>query len=338
MPVVPATVETLVPDQLTVRWATGAPLEDVEGFLAYLLETDGLGALMGATQGSSIAADVGNDYCHFAPARDLWSMILVEELAARLARFQFGEVIDSSGHLLAAADQEGSRPWAALEAVGVMSLFRPRPVEVPDMHAHPLIPLDDCKVSGVTYTEEQECALDLYFDYWARPCAFLVEEGEEAVLLYRPMYRYRQVLFGPSDLFSLTMRGAPRSAIYGALGVRGYKIDHHRVDERGTWSIRGQGKGFALRVRTTEAWMTRSLPVWNRCDPILLGAATDRTFTVEDLLHRKEQHWNIVDTLWGQEWYVAAHEDGSLNPFGCIYRADPISPLLDLPGLKPKTD
>jgi hypothetical protein len=338
MPVVPAAVETLVPDLLTVRWAKGAPLSDVEGFLTFLLEADGLGEVMQGAPGPGITVDVGKDVCYFQPETDIWSMILAEELAARLARCQSGEILDGAGIVLAAFDSEESRPWAALESVGIMSLFRPRPAEAPDAHSHPLIPLDDCKVSGVRFNEERECILDVYFDYWARPCAFLVEEADESILLYRPMYRHRQAIFGPSDLCTVTMRAPPESRIYGALGVRGYKIDAHRVDDKSTWTIKGQRKAFSLKTCTEEAWLTRTLPVWCRADPVLLSAPTDREFTVDDLLHRKEQHWDIIDAFWGQEWYVAAHEDGTLNPFGRIYRADPTAALLDLPGIKPKTE
>lgn len=339
MPVVPAMVEGLVPDELIVRWGKGAPLGDVEGFLAYLLETDGMGdTLAGAEHpGPSMEALVGDNFCILTPSPDLWSMILAEELAARLARAQSGVIADSKGRLLASADEEDSRPWAALEAVGVMSLFRPRPKSVPDMNSHPLIPLEDCKISGVHFNEEQECVLDVYFDYWARPCAFLVESGQDPVPLYRPMYRYRQALFGQSELCRVTVKGAPTSRIYGALGVRGYKIDQHRVDRHNTWSIKAQGSALSLRIRTDDAWLTRSVPLWYQCDPLLLAAPADREFTVDDLLHRKEEHWDITDAIWGQEWYVAAHTDGTLNPFGRIYRADPTAALLDLPGLKPKS-
>jgi hypothetical protein len=338
MPVVPAAVEGLVPDLLSVRWAKNAPLSDVEGFLAFLLETDGLGEVLQGSKGPGLAVEVGEDYCHFDPEPDLWSLILAEELAVRLARCQGGQILDGAGKVLAATESEESHPWSALEAVGVMSLFRPRPREAPDLYSHPLIPLDDCKVSGVHYNEERECILDVYFDYWARPCAFLVDEGEEPVLLYRPMYRFRQATFGPAEVCSVTMRAPPMSRVYGALGVRAYKIDHHRVDEKSTWSIRGQGKAFQLKARTEEAYLSRSLPLWHKGDPMLLSAPAEHDFTVDDLLHRKEQHWDIIDSFWGQEWYVSANEDGTLNPFGRIYRADPMAALLDLPGLKPRTE
>ncbi|HYG58920.1 MAG TPA: hypothetical protein VD902_12750 [Symbiobacteriaceae bacterium] len=336
MPVVPATVDGMVPDHLMVRWAKDAPLDDVESFLTYLLETDGLGLALESNVGPLLEAEVGDDYCLLTPEPDLWSMILAEELAVRLARCQGGEIFDGFGRLLAAADSEESRPWSALEAVGVMSLFRPRQGNLPEMNSHPLIPMEDCKVSGFSFNEEEECILDVYFDYWARPCAFLVEEGQEDVLLYRPMYRFRQAIFGPSELCTLTVKAPPKSRIYGALGVRGYKITQHKVDRRNTWSMKAQGTGFSLRVRTSDAWLTRSVPLWYRSDPLILSVPTDTSFTVEDLLRRKEQHWDIVDSTWGQEWYVAANADGSLNPFGRIYTADPTAALLDLPGLKAK--
>lgn len=336
MPVVPATVETLVPDQLTVRWGKKAPLDDVEGFLTYLLESDGLGDTLKSGGGPAMEVHVSDHDCTFLPSSDLWSMILAEELAVRLTRAQGGEVVDGAGTQIAVADAEESRPWAALEAVGVMSLFRPRPPDAPDAHAHPLIPLDDCKVSGVDFSDEQECVLDLYFDYWARPCAFLTEKDEEPVLLYRPMYRYRQAIFGPSDRCRVMLRSPPTSRIYGALGVRGYRIAKHSVDPEGLWSIGGQGMAFGLRIRTDDAWLTRSVPLWVRTDPLMLAGLSSREFTVDELLHRKEQHWDITDAQWDQEWYVAANEDGTLNPLGRIYKADPTTALLDLPGLKPK--
>jgi hypothetical protein len=320
-----------------VRWGQTAPLDDVEGFLTYLLEADGLSPGPENAAGPSLEAEVGDDYCTLLPAGDLWSMIVAEELAMRLARCQGGEVLDGGGRVLAMADSEESRPWGALESVGVMSLFRPRPESVPDASSHPLIPLEDCKVSGVHFTEDGEAVLDLYFDYWARPCAFLTEDDQEDILLYRPMYRFRQALFGRSDLCSVTIKEPPQSRIYGALGVRGYKIAKHRVDRRHTWSIKGQGTGFSFRTRTEEAWLSRSVPLWYRGDPVLLAMPTESDeFDVDALLRRKEQHWDIVDAVWGQEWYVAAHADGSLNPFGRIYSADPTAALLDLPGLKPK--
>jgi hypothetical protein len=336
--VVPAAVEGLVADRLTVRWGKGAPVEDVEGFLAYLLESDGFSKAPEDAPGPRLEAEVGDDYCRFVPDPDLWSMILAEEMAVRLARCQAGEIVDGKGIVLAAAESEGSRPWAALESVGVMSLFRPRPSESPDAHSHPLIPLEDCKVSGVSFNEEQECVLDVYFDYWARPCAFLVEDEQDSVLVYRPMYRFRQAIFGRSDLCKVTVKGPPTSRVYGALGVRGYKIGRHRVDSRYTWSLRAQDGAFSLRTQTDEAWLTRSLPLWYGGDRLLLGGSTDRDFSTDDLLHRKEQHWDIVDSVWGQEWYVAANTDGTLNPFGRIYKADATAALLDLPGLKPKID
>lgn len=336
MPVVPATVEALVSDDLIIRWGKDATLVDVEGFLAYLMEEDGLGAVLNGSSGPGIDAMVAEDHCLLSPAPDLWSLIMAEEIAVRLARCQYGEIFDSNGQFLASAREEESRPWAALESVGVMSLFRPRPADMPDRYAHPLIPLEDCKIGGVRFSEDRECMLDIYFDYWARPCAFLVEEGEEPVLLYRPMYRYRQAIFGPSELCALQIRAAPQSRIYGALGVRGYKIAKHRVDKKYTWSIKAQGDAFSLRTRTDEAWLTRSLPLWYQADPLVAGTPTDREFSIDELLQRKEQHWDIVDSIWGQEWYVAAHEDGSLNPFGRIYKADATAALLDLPGLKPK--
>ncbi len=337
MPIVPATLETLAPDRLTVRWEKGAPLRDAEGFLIYLLESDGLGeALMGNPLAPSLQAEVGEEHITLIPDPDLWSMILAEEVAVRLARCQSGTILDGNGTVLAAHDQEESRPWAALEAVGVMSLFRPRPSGAPDAHSHPLIPLEDCKISGLSFNEEQECVLDVYFDYWARPCAFLAEGDQEPVLLYRPMYRYRQALFGPSELCKVTIKAPPRSRIYGAVGVRGYKVESHRVDRQMTWAIKAQDGDFSLRIRTEEAWLTRSQPLWHRGDPLLLPAPMDRDFTADDLLDRKEQHWDITDSVWGQEWYVAAHADGELNPLGRIYTADPTAALLDLPGLKPK--
>jgi hypothetical protein len=319
-----------------VRWGKDAPLEDVEAFLTYLLETDGLAPATETTHGPMLEAEVGDDYCIFTPEPDLWSMIVSEELAIRLARCQNGEIQDGMGRLLASASSEESQPWMALESVGVTSMFRPRPKSAPEMNSHPLIPLEDCKIGGITFTEDHECILDVYFDYWARPCAFLVEEGQEDVLLYRPMYRFRQAIFGQSDLCKVTIQAQPTSRIYGALGVRGYKIQQHKVDRRSTWSIKGQGTGFSLRIRTSEAWLTRSAPLWHRIDPLVLAVPTDRDFTADDLLQRKEQHWDIVDSVWGQEWYVAAHADGSLNPFGRIYSADPTAALLDLPGLKAK--
>ncbi|HLN60033.1 MAG TPA: hypothetical protein VK464_00680 [Symbiobacteriaceae bacterium] len=337
MPVVPATVEALVPDSLVVSWGKNAPLGDVEGFLTYLLDADGLGQAVEAPAGPSIEVDLDDTYCVLSPAPDLWSMIITEELAVRLARCQGGNVADGRGRALAFADAEDSQPWGALESVGVMSLFRPRPPEVPDMNSHPLIPLEDCKISGVHFNEEQEAVLDLYFDYWARPCAFLTEEGQEDVLLYRPMYRFRQAIFGASDLCKVQIKGPPQSRIYGALGVRGYKVAQHRVDRRNIWSIKGQGQEFSFRCQTEEAWLTRSVPLWYQCDPLLLGTPTDRDFEVNELLRRKEQHWDIVDAIYSQEWYVAAHADGTLNPFGRIYSADPTAALLDLPGLKPKS-
>lgn len=336
MPVVPATVDALVPDQLVVRWGKDAPLDDVETFLTYLLEADGLGQALETNHGPMLEAEVGDDYCIFTPEPDLWSMIVTEELAARLARCQGGDVHDGFGRLLASADAEDSHPWAALESVGVSSIFRPRPKSAPEMNSHPLIPLEDCKISGVSFTEDNECILDVYFDYWARPCAFLVEEGQEDVLLYRPMYRFRQAIFGESDLCKVTITAQPQSRIYGALGVRGYKVHTHKVDRRNTWSIKGQDTNFALRIRTDDAWLTRSVPLWYRSDPLVLAVPTDQSFTADDLLQRKEQHWDIIDSIWGQEWYVAAHADGTLNPFGRIYSADPTAALLDLPGLKAK--
>lgn len=338
MPVVPAAVEGLVPDRLTVRWGKGAPVEDVEGFLAYLLESDGFSKAPADAPGPRLEAEVGDDFCRFTPDPDLWSMILAEEMAVRLARCQSGDITDGKGRLLASAESESSRPWGALESVGVMSLFRPRPPESPDMHSHPLIPLEDCKVSGVNFNEEQECVLDVYFDYWARPCAFLVEESQDAVLVYRPMYRYRQAIFGQSDLCKVTVKAPPTSRIYGALGVRGYKVGRHRVDSHYNWFLRAQDGAFSLRTQTDEAWLTRSLPLWYSGDRLLLSGSTDRDFTADDLLHRKEQHWDIVDSVWNQEWYVAANADGSLNPFGRIYKADATAALLDLPGLKPKME
>lgn len=335
MPVVPATVEALVPDRLVIRWGPNAPLDDVEGFLTLLLDNDGLSRAEDTPYGPSLEAEVGDDYCELTPEADLWSMIVAEELAIRLVRSQGGEVFDGAGRLLASAHTEESHPWAALESVGVMSLFRPRPQAAPDAHAHPLIPLEDCKVAGIHFTDEGESVLDLYFDYWARPCAFLVEDQQESVLLYRPMYRYRQAIFGPSELCSIAIKEPPQSRIYGALGVRGYKITQHKVDKRHTWSIKAQDKGFSFRTRTEEAWLSRSVPLWYHCDPMLLNVPGDQEFNLDDLLHRKEQHWDIVDSVWGQEWYVAAHADGSLNPFGRIYSADPTAALLDLPGLKP---
>lgn len=336
MPVVPATVQALAPDSLMVRWGADAPVDDVEAFLTFLLEADGLSAAMEAPTGPSLEAEVGDDYCLFTPESDLWSMIVVEEMAIRLARCQGGEILDGRGRLLASSDSEESRPWAAMESVGVMSLLRPRPATVPEMNSHPLIPLEDCKISGVHFNEDRECILDVYFDYWARPCAFLVEDGQEDVLLYRPMYRFRQAIFGASDLCTITVKGAPESRIYGALGVKGYKVGKHRVDRRHTWSIKGQNNAFSVRTRTEDAWLTRSVPLWYRNDPLLISTPTDRDFTADDLLRRKEQHWDIVDSVWNQEWYVAANDDGSLNPFGRIYTADPTAALLDLPGLKPK--
>lgn len=338
MPIVPATVEALVPDGLSIYWDKGAPLEDVEGFLLYLLETDGFGGGVQDGAGPRLEAEVGDGYCHLLPGLDLWSMVLAEELAIRLARRQGGEITNGAGVVLATVDAEDSRPWAALESVGIMSLFRPRPPDSPELHSHPLIPLDDCKVSGVRFTEERECVLDLYFDYWARPCAFLVEAGEESVLLYRPMYRYRQAIFGHSDLCKLMVKEPPKSRIYGAMGVCGYKIQEHKVDQKHTWTVRGQGGAFGLRTRTQEAWLTRSSPLWYRGDPLALDRPSDREFTVSELLNRKEQHWDIVDAVWEQEWYVAANADGTLNPFGRIYKADPTAALLDLPGLKPKSE
>src|SRR4051794_15736562 len=115
MPVVPAAVETLVPDLLTVRWAKGAPLGDVEGFLSFLLEADGLGEVLRGAPGPGLTVEVGKDVCYFQPESDIWSMILAEELAARLARCQSGEILDGSGIVLAAVDSEESRPWSALE-------------------------------------------------------------------------------------------------------------------------------------------------------------------------------------------------------------------------------
>lgn len=338
MPVVPAMVESLVSDQLVVNWGKGAPVGDVEGFLTYLLESDGLGDLTtsGHLEGPAMEVEVADDHCTITPTSDLWSMILAEEIAVRLARSQGGEITDGKNRVLAQVDSEESRPWAALESVGVMSLFRPRPTGVPEMHSHPLIPLDDCKISGLTFNEEQECVLDVYFDYWARPCAFLVEEGQESILLYRPMYRFRQAIFGPSELCKVAIKEPPKSRIYGALGVKGYKVNTHKVDSRKIWSVKAQDGGFALRTKTDEAWLTRSVPVWYRGDTLLLSALTDKDFTVDELLQRKEQHWDITDSVFGQEWYVAANEDGTLNPYGRIYRADPTTPLLDLPGLKPK--
>jgi hypothetical protein len=336
VPVVPATVEALVPDQLLIRWGQDAPLDDVEAFLTLLLEADGLGPSPDDVAGPSLEAEVGDDYCSLLPAGDLWSMIVAEELAIRLARCQGGQILDGQGRVLARADSEDSHPWAALESVGVMSLFRPRPESLPEMNSHPLIPLEDCKVSGVHFTEDGEAVLDLYFDYWARPCAFLVEDEQEDILLYRPMYRFRQAVFGRSDLCSVTIKAPPQSRIYGALGVRGYKVNQHKVDRRHTWSIKGQDTGFSFRTRTDEAWLTRSVPLWYRGDPVQLTMPTDTDFDADALLRRKEQHWDIVDSVWGQEWYVAAHTDGSLNPFGRIYSADPTAALLDLPGLKPK--
>jgi hypothetical protein len=336
VPVVPATVEALVPDSLVIHWGENAPLVDVEGFLTYLLDVDGLGAAVEAPLGPSIEVEIDDTFCVLSPAPDLWSMILAEELAVRLARCQGGDVTDGTGRQLAIADAEESHPWGALESVGVMSIFRPRPPGVPDMNSHPLIPLEDCKISGVHFNEEQEVVLDLYFDYWARPCAFLTEEGQEDVLLYRPMYRFRQAIFGASDLCQIQIKAPPQSRIYGALGVRGYKVSQHKVDRRGIWSVKAQDKEFSLRTRTEEAWLTRSVPLWTRHDPVLLSTPTDKDFEVDELLKRKEQHWDIVDAIYGQEWYVAAHADGSLNPFGRIYSADATAALLDLPGLKPK--
>lgn len=336
MPVVPATVQSLVSDTLVIRWAKGAPIGDVEGFLTYLLDSSGFGERILGQRSPYLEAEVGDGYCELSPGPDLWSMVLAEEVAAQLARGQSGEVLDGNGRVLATVSEEDSHPWAALEAAGVISLFRPRPPDVPDMNAHPLIPLDDCKISGVSFNEEQECVLDVYFDYWARPCAFLVEDDQESVLLYRPMYRFRQALLATPGLCKLTVTAPPTSRVYGALGVKGYKVDRHKVDKRYTWSIKGQGQAFSLRIRTEEAWLTRSLPVWYVGDRLLLGPHTDHDFTTDELLHRKEQHWDMVDSVWGQEWYVAAKDDGTLNPFGRIYKADPTSALLDLPGLKPK--
>jgi hypothetical protein len=336
MPVVSATLDGLVSDQLTVRWRKGAPLGDVEGFLVYLLEQDGLGDAMEGDYGPRLEAEVGDGFCHLTPSADLWSMILAEELAIRLVRCQHGAVVDGDNRLVAAADEEDSRPWRALEAVGVISQFRPRPKTATDKYSHPLIPLDDCKISGVSFNEERECVIDVYFDYWARPCAFLVDPGEEPILLYRPMYRFREAIFGRPDPCSVTMKAPPQSRIYGAVGVKGYKIDTHRVDKRHIWTMKGQNNAFSLRVKSEDAWLTRSWPLWYRGDRLLLGALHDGGLTAEDLLQRKEQHWDIVDSAWGQEWYVAAHEDGSLNPFGRIYRADSTAALLDLPGLKPE--
>jgi len=337
VPVVPATVDALATDQLMVRWGKNAPLDDVEQFLIFLMESDGLGDALTTPSSLSLEAEVGDDYCLFTPGSDIWSMILAEEMAVRLVRCQGGEVLDGKDRVLAAVDSEESRPWAALESIGIMSLFRPRPKNVPDMNSHPLIPLEDCKITGISFTEDRECVVDVYFDYWARPCAFLVEEGQEPVLLYRPMYRHRQAIFGPSDICSVTIKAAPESRIYGALGVRGYKIATHKVDRRHTWSMKAQGTAFSLRTRTDEAWLTRSVPLWFRTDPLVLATPTDREFSADDLLDRKEQHWDIVDSVFGQEWYVAANSDGTLNPFGRIYTADPTAALLDLPGLKPKT-
>ncbi|MGE5675728.1 MAG: hypothetical protein ACM3XM_17905, partial [Mycobacterium leprae] len=197
---------------------------------------------------------------------------------------------------------------------------------------------EDCKLAGVSFNEEREALLDIYFDYWARPCSFLVDGTKPPVLLYRPMYRFRQAFFGASNYCRVTMKAPPTSRIYGALGVRGYRIEQHRVDRRHTWTLRGQKGAFQFRTRTEEAWLTRSIPLWYRADLLLLGAPTDFDGGVEELLQRKEQHWDMTDAIWGQEWYVAANTDGTLNPLGRIYSADAISALLDLPPLTPKTE
>lgn len=336
MPVVPAMVEGLEPDRLVVRWAKGAPVQDVEGFLTHLLTLDGLGEARLGLRSPSLDAELEEGACSLIPGNDLWSMCLAEEMAIRLARAQGGEIQDGHGRPLVVAGTEESQPWLALEAVGLHSLFRPRPLDAPDLYSHPMIPLDDCKIAGIAFNQDLDCVLDLYFDYGARPCAFLTEEAEEPVLLYRPMYRFRQAILGMDEVLRLTVKGPPESRIYGALDATGYKVDGQRMGKDGVWSFKAQEGAFQLRIRLADAYLTRAVPLWYRPDHLFLAMPTKRNWTLEELVPRKEQHWDIVDAVWEQDWLVPAHTDGTLNPFGRIYKAELTVPLLDMPRLHPK--
>jgi hypothetical protein len=336
MPVVPALVDGLEPDRLVVRWGKGAPVADVEGFLTHLLTLDGLGEARLGEQSPSLDAELEEQACSLLPGPDLWSMCLAEEMATRLARVQSGEIRDGRGDLLVTAESQESSPWKAMEAVGLPSLFRPRPQMSPDLFSHPLIPLDDCKISGLSFNQDLDLVLDLYFDYAARPCAFLTDDTEEPILLYRPMYRHRQVILGVDEVVRMTVKGPPVSRVYGALDVMAYKVDGQRLGKDGIWSIKAQEGALQIRVRLSDAYLTRSVPLWYRADPLFLSMPTDRSFTLDDLVPRKEQHWDIVDAIWGQDWFVPAHPDGTINPYGRIYKAEQTVPLLDMPPLRPK--
>jgi hypothetical protein len=336
MPVVPALVEGLEPERLVVRWGKGAPVQDVEGFLTHLLTLDGLGEARLGLLSPSLDAELEEGACSLLPGADLWSMCLAEEMAIRLARAQAGEISDGQGNVLATAETEESQPWLPLEAVGVPSLFRPRPADAPDLYSHPLIPLDDCKIAGIGFNQDLDCVLGLYFDYGARPCAFLTEDGEEPVLLYRPMYRYRQAILGIDEVLRITVKGPPESRVYGALDATGYKVDGQRVGKDGIWTFKAQEGAFQLRIRIADAYLTRAIPLWKSIDDLLLSIPTTRSWALEELISRKEQHWDIVDSVWEQDWFVPAHPDGTLNPYGRIYKAELIVPLLDMPRLRPK--
>jgi hypothetical protein len=138
------------------------------------------------------------------------------------------------------------------------------------------------------------------------------------------------------QVLRLTVKEPPESRVYGALDATGYKVDGQRLGKDGVWTFKAQEGAFQLRIRLTDAYLTRSVPLWCPVDHLFLAMPTKRTWALEELIPRKEQHWDIVDAIWEQDWFVPAHPDGSLNPFGRIYKSELTVPLLDMPRLQPK--